>query len=118
MTWNPGQPNVTMKRVVRKEDLRNPGDYYFVDGDSPFQNPILAPGNKRPTWMVYVDNRGSHGHVALFPHKQNNGASWQWDGNWEAPTLSPSIHSQYEMDGQTHTHWHGWIKGGVIGFEC
>lgn len=31
-------------------------------------------------------------------------ATWQWDGNREAPTLSPSIH---------HIgHWHGYLRAG------
>lgn len=33
-------------------------------------------------------------------------ATWEWDGNAEAPTLSPSIH---------HVgHWHGWLKNGFF----
>lgn len=32
-------------------------------------------------------------------------ATWQWDGNREAPTLHPSIH---HVD-----HWHGWLRAGV-----
>lgn len=31
--------------------------------------------------------------------------SWEWDGNVEAPTLSPSVH---------HVgHWHGYLRAGV-----
>jgi hypothetical protein len=31
--------------------------------------------------------------------------SWQWDGNTEVPTLSPSVH---------HVgHWHGFLTKGV-----
>lgn len=33
-------------------------------------------------------------------------ATWEWDGNAEMPTLSPSIH---------HIgHWHGWLKQGFF----
>lgn len=37
-----------------------------------------------------------------------NGIFWQWDGNREAPTLSPSIwhHSKPE--------WHGWMRAGKL----
>jgi hypothetical protein len=32
-------------------------------------------------------------------------STWEWDGNREAPTLTPSIH---------HVgHWHGWLKAGM-----
>ncbi len=34
--------------------------------------------------------------------------SWSFDGNLEAPTLSPSIF-HHNADGP---HWHGWLKGG------
>lgn len=31
-------------------------------------------------------------------------ASWEWNGNKETPTLSPSVH---------HVgHWHGWLREG------
>ena len=35
--------------------------------------------------------------------------SWQWDGDREKPTLSPSVH--HILDGKTH--WHGWLRTGV-----
>jgi hypothetical protein len=35
--------------------------------------------------------------------------SWDWDGNREAPTLSPSVHDM--PDGVTH--WHGWLRAGT-----
>jgi len=31
---------------------------------------------------------------------------WQWDGNKEAPTLTPSI--------DVHGIWHGWLRGGTL----
>ncbi len=30
--------------------------------------------------------------------------AWEWDGNEESPTLSPSIHDV--------GHWHGWLREG------
>lgn len=122
MVWDPGAcPNVIMKRVSRREHLLKPGDFYWTDGDTPYNDgvKILEPGETRPRWIVYIDNRGSHGYVAIRPYKQNNGASWEWDGDWDKPTLTPSIHSQVEHPpGKRSTIWHGYIRGGVIGFEC
>jgi hypothetical protein len=38
---------------------------------------------------------------------QNGGRpQWDWDGNREAPTFSPSIHCE------KHCGWHGYIRGG------
>lgn len=34
--------------------------------------------------------------------------AWEWDGNWEAPTLTPSIQRQGACN------WHGHLKKGVF----
>lgn len=37
--------------------------------------------------------------------KPEQGPSWQWNGSFDKPTLSPSVH---------HVgHWHGWLRDGV-----
>lgn len=41
------------------------------------------------------------------PQGQNGGSpQWNWDGNREAPTFSPSINCE------KHCGWHGYIRGG------
>lgn len=42
--------------------------------------------------------------------------SWNWDGNREKPTLSPSINIlQFDEAGnRTGEHWHGWLRDGVF----
>ncbi|HXC25276.1 MAG TPA: DUF6527 family protein, partial [Gemmatimonadaceae bacterium] len=57
------------------------------------------------------------GHACMVPLKPNltrGGASWDWDGNLEAPTLTPSIHCLSEYQGQPSAGcgWHGYIRGG------
>lgn len=44
--------------------------------------------------------------TAYPEHKR---ACWQWDGNREAPTLTPSIllHSKPK-------EWHGWLRDGKL----
>ena len=32
--------------------------------------------------------------------------SWEWDGNWEAPTLTPSIQRRGACN------WHGYLRAG------
>ncbi len=45
--------------------------------------------------------------VRLGPKQQN---AWQWDGNREKPTLTPSIWHHSTPD------WHGWVtRGEMIG---
>lgn len=36
-----------------------------------------------------------------------DGASWEWDGNVEAPTLTPSI-----LHGDCACKWHGYLTAG------
>lgn len=51
---------------------------------------------------------GRQGSLRFRP-RVNDGPSWEWDGNVDAPTLSPSVHDMP----QGVTHWHGWLRGGV-----
>lgn len=34
--------------------------------------------------------------------------AWQWDGNWDAPTLTPSIQRHGSCE------WHGYLRSGVF----
>ena len=38
--------------------------------------------------------------------------AWQWDGNREEPTLSPSI--QVYPSAGFHDGWHGWMRKGKL----
>lgn len=40
--------------------------------------------------------------------------SWEWDGNVQTPTLSPSINIlQFDNAGnRAGEHWHGWLRNG------
>lgn len=61
-------------------------------------------GDRYPAGMIYCCpcGCGATGSLAFRPHES---PSWDWDGNMDAPTLSPSVH---------HVgHWHGWLRGGV-----
>ena len=43
------------------------------------------------------------------------GTSWEWDGDLDLPTLSPSIGVSKKPDG-TYT-FHGWLKAGVLEWD-
>ena len=64
-------------------------------------------GDPTPKWMRFPCPRGDgECMIALRPiQKLSNGASWEWDGNREAPTISPSINCG-------GCGWHGWIRAG------
>lgn len=61
-------------------------------------------GDRYPAGMIYSCpcGCGARGSLPFRPHAS---PSWDWDGNWDAPTLSPSVH---------HVgHWHGYLRAGV-----
>lgn len=104
--WVPGQPNVTMKRIPDDAFPSKPGEFHWKRAED---GSILA--------CVLADNRG---RVHVIPVRKGfGGATWKWDGNEDQPTLSPSILSwSNDSKGNRHIHWHGFVRGGVVGFEC
>lgn len=65
------------------------------------------PGKPWTRWLYACPcGCGASGAVRVQAgQKPATSPSWEWDGNWEAPTLSPSVH---------HVgHWHGWLRNGV-----
>lgn len=82
------------------EGIEKLGDFEIYEREGALQMRLAIPaGNARP--YTYIDlpiyRRGT-------PKLTNPG--WEWDGNYERPTLSPSV--------WTHGHWHGWVRGGLM----
>lgn len=44
--------------------------------------------------------------------KQSDGV-WAWDGNYDAPTLTPSIGLRVPS-GEREFRWHGWMREGKL----
>lgn len=84
-------------KATRCEDIdevrASPGAFeYYQDGD------------RFPAGMIYCCPCGC-GATGALRFRPAQSPSWDWDGNRDAPTLSPSVH---------HVgHWHGWLRGGV-----
>lgn len=61
--------------------------------------------------MIYVCpcGCGREGYLrfrgAPRPPEEADRPSWEWDGNREAPTLSPSVLHR--------DHWHGYLRAGM-----
>ncbi len=47
------------------------------------------------------------GKEGWLPFQPAPSPSWDWDGNKEAPTLTPSVLQR------TGCKWHGWLTAGV-----
>lgn len=83
-------------RAIRVEDTdaadTPPGAFEFY-----------SSGDREMAGMIYVCpcGCGRRGALDFRPHPS---PSWEWDGNRDAPTLSPSV---------DHVgHWHGWLRNG------
>jgi len=84
-------------KAQRVEDIDEagavPGAFeYYSDGD------------RYPGGVIYNCPCGC-GATGALRFRPAASPSWEWDGNTDAPTLSPSVH---------HVgHWHGWLRNGV-----
>lgn len=87
---------------------------YGVDEDGPY-----GMNFKCPCGCGAVHGAG----LTTRPKDWNEGKDtrWQWDGNKEKPTLSPSLGLHRSRDGQTvgayGYHWHGFLRAGIFE-EC
>jgi hypothetical protein len=58
-------------------------------------------------WLAVPSGEGfTCGRLPVKVGKNAKGEHWGWDGNQDAPTLEPSVH--------TVGHWHGWVKNGYL----
>jgi hypothetical protein len=97
---------------VLEADAANPGDFQFRSMDyEPTDTP--CGGEDRLGRLAYRCPRTGNpcGDIIVGKnHKPNMGCpTWEWDGNLDAPTLTPSINCK--------ACWHGYLKAGVFE-EC
>lgn len=73
------------------------GDWYFVEGDTHLI--VLLPCGE-----------SEHGETAALPLRPATPEhpSWEWNGNRDKPTLSPSILHRGVCA------WHGYLRDGVL----
>lgn len=69
-----------------------------------FEFYVSSSSDGKPVGMIYSCPCGCGGIRAL-DFKPRSSPSWQWDGNRDAPTLTPSVHWV--------GHWHGFLRNGV-----
>jgi hypothetical protein len=73
-----------------------------IDHYGPMRDRIYFDCPRRP---------GHECHVLLKPWPIIGGKTWDWDGNEEAPTLTPSINCN---GGPSSCGWHGFIQQGKV----
>lgn len=85
------------------------GDWAFFEGGEPkmmyiaFRYP--RPSTETLPEGYHMPDRGHVGHVPITTGEKQ-AQCWLWDGNREAPTISPSI----DIVGV----WHGFIRNGEL----
>lgn len=64
----------------------------------------FSSGDREIAGMIYACPCGC-GRLVALDFRPHPSPSWEWDGNTEKPTLSPSVHDV--------GHWHGWLRAGI-----
>ncbi len=89
---------------------------YACFGEVPFDLPAgeialfgYGEGGK-PKWAAFTCPRNPQGQcmIALNPQKNGGGAGWDWNGDIDAPSFTPSI------DCKGGCGWHGFITAGAF----
>ena len=74
------------------------------EGDDPISLLIVVPGENYPG-SCRIRRQGT-------PPFDDGQAEWEWDGDYDKPTIRPSIlHTAFSEDGRD---WHGWLTAGVL----
>ena len=94
------------------------GDWCFVEcknDNGPFlmlylRYPVKEEDAILDAWWPYSRAK-EQGDVVSCPLSGGAHPVWQWDGNREAPTLSPSI---LVYNGDHSERWHGFLRNGKL----
>lgn len=76
------------------EGVAQPGDWCIVD----------HPDKQTDIWICFPGRRFSR--IPVNDCEEWGSPCWRWDGNRDAPTLTPSIHLINE--------WHGYMTNGEL----
>lgn len=94
--------------ISHRADSKIAGSFTYSDED----------GDGKPSYMFYSCpcGCGSIGALQLHgPHAakaKDEHPYWEWDGNREKPTLTPSIRHSTYVNGVNVEHWHGYLRSG------
>lgn len=91
-------PPVTAQHIPDKEEMR--------DGMIPGAFRVTEPDGDDALFWYICPCGCTLGVLSVGKNfKPADGPSWEWNGSFDKPTLSPSVH---------HVgHWHGWLCDGV-----
>lgn len=99
------------RKVDSREALSQPGDFFIEqtrpDSPTKFDFYYICPCGCTGRHQF---STGSPFELIYVATGEKISSHWQWDGNTDRPTLSPSIHSVKERGG---CGWHGYLRAGV-----
>ena len=106
-----GHAPVKMNRVINGKFMCRQGDFYWdVRGNN--RTLVLAlPSLEERTESTKCYNHETPPDNFQYSrwsinHPNADGEQWEWDGNEEEPTITPSLHAE--------GYWHGYVKKGVL----
>ena len=88
---------VTARRVADYDACEHPGDFFLTTPD--------AEGVRRLSFLCPCGCCSLCG--IRIKTGEKTAAAWQWDGNEDKPTTTPSININ-------RGHWHGYLTSGVF----
>ena len=71
---------------------------------------VVQEEGGEPIWLVFgcpCGDRMCNGLISV-DRDGDNPPTWKWDGDWDAPTLTPSI----QRRGGLGCDWHGYLTAG------
>lgn len=100
-----------LKTLDELDEKGNVGDWIIVERDYYGEKTTLMflryPVSDEK-WLEFYQEAPelNRGDVVMLPLSGSRHPVWQWDGNREAPTLTPSIN--------VVGRWHGWLRNGEL----
>ena len=102
--------DLIMRRVGGYAKSKNPGDFwwsYTRKGSLEEFSEFFEHDPNDPFRLWYVNPDGEVGSIII---KQEDRAGWDWNGDLDLPTISPSIKETRNKEGVED--WHGSITDG------
>ena len=88
-----------------------PGEFQWrfawMDDHGKHSRPATLEDIPNEMWLCEPD-RNFPANIPLKGHPYTDGDTWEWDGNRDQPTLTPSI------DASKYGGWHGYLTAGKL----
>lgn len=97
-------PDIPGRRVASWSELKDKGDFCVVD-------PGAADFGTSQTIIAFICP--CCGDKSFVPLKPSDPQGWDFDGNRDRPTVSPSIYFNMNHP-EARCRWHGFITAGVF----